>query len=149
MILQAMKSTLAEDSNAAFVFNCHEGKGRTTTAMVIALLILWHFNVSIKSKYRSNLSASACVCVYNYDCYYYCRPFLKSVRMKLLVFQMPSTQRESLRWDNYFIVEYIFYLVFIRIVNYNLANYGNKLQKEHNLQEITRTRNKKKKIKRK
>lgn len=46
MILQAMKGTLAEDSNAAFVFNCHEGKGRTTTAMVIALIILWHFNVS-------------------------------------------------------------------------------------------------------
>ncbi|XP_018420406.1 PREDICTED: paladin isoform X2 [Nanorana parkeri] len=44
MILQAMKCTLAEDSNAAFVFNCHEGKGRTTTAMVIGLLILWHFN---------------------------------------------------------------------------------------------------------
>ncbi|XP_068115050.1 paladin [Hyperolius riggenbachi] len=44
MILQAMKSMLAEDSNAAFVFNCQEGRGRTTTAMVIALLILWHFN---------------------------------------------------------------------------------------------------------
>ncbi|XP_075072698.1 paladin isoform X1 [Mixophyes fleayi] len=44
MILQSMKSTLAEDSNAAFVFNCHGGKGRTTTAMVIALLTLWHFN---------------------------------------------------------------------------------------------------------
>ncbi|KAM4703626.1 paladin [Rhinophrynus dorsalis] len=44
MILQSMKSTLAEDSNAAFVFNCNDGKGRTTTAMVIALLILWHFN---------------------------------------------------------------------------------------------------------
>ncbi|KAM9326936.1 paladin [Gastrophryne carolinensis] len=44
MILQAMKSILAEDSNAAFVFNCLDGKGRTTTAMVIAQLILWHFN---------------------------------------------------------------------------------------------------------
>uniref|UniRef100_A0A8C5PW72 Paladin n=1 Tax=Leptobrachium leishanense TaxID=445787 RepID=A0A8C5PW72_9ANUR len=44
LILQSMKSMLAEDSKAAFVFNCHGGKGRTTTAMVVALLILWHFN---------------------------------------------------------------------------------------------------------
>lgn len=44
MILQAMKHILAEDSNAAFVFHCHGGKGRTTTAMVISLLTLWHFN---------------------------------------------------------------------------------------------------------
>ncbi|XP_073541835.1 paladin isoform X1 [Phyllobates terribilis] len=44
MILQAMKNILAEDSNSAFVFNCHGGKGRTTTAMVFALLTLWHFN---------------------------------------------------------------------------------------------------------
>nr|XP_009674545.1 PREDICTED: LOW QUALITY PROTEIN: paladin [Struthio camelus australis] len=43
-LLEAMKSTLAEDSRAAFVFNCHSGKGRTTTAMVIAVLTLWHFN---------------------------------------------------------------------------------------------------------
>ncbi|XP_073441889.1 paladin isoform X3 [Dendrobates tinctorius] len=44
MILQAMKNMLAKDSNSAFVFNCHGGKGRTTTAMVIALLTLWHVN---------------------------------------------------------------------------------------------------------
>ncbi|KAE8591054.1 hypothetical protein XENTR_v10018296 [Xenopus tropicalis] len=44
MLLQSMKSMLAEDSSAAFVFNCHGGKGRTTTAMVIAVLTLWHFN---------------------------------------------------------------------------------------------------------
>ena len=40
-----MKSALAEDSQAAFVFNCSSGRGRTTTAMVIAVLTLWHFNV--------------------------------------------------------------------------------------------------------
>lgn len=40
-----MKSALAEDSRAAFVFNCSSGRGRTTTAMVIAVLTLWHFNV--------------------------------------------------------------------------------------------------------
>uniref|UniRef100_A0A8C5JEV3 Phosphatase domain containing paladin 1 n=1 Tax=Junco hyemalis TaxID=40217 RepID=A0A8C5JEV3_JUNHY len=43
-LLEAMKSTLAEDSRAAFVFNCSSGRGRTTTAMVIAVLTLWHFN---------------------------------------------------------------------------------------------------------
>lgn len=45
-LLEAMKSALAEDSRAAFVFNCSNGRGRTTTAMVIAVLTLWHFNVS-------------------------------------------------------------------------------------------------------
>lgn len=44
-LLDAMKSALAEDSHTAFVFNCHSGRGRTTTAMVIAVLTLWHFNV--------------------------------------------------------------------------------------------------------
>uniref|UniRef100_A0A8C3XN58 Phosphatase domain containing paladin 1 n=1 Tax=Chelydra serpentina TaxID=8475 RepID=A0A8C3XN58_CHESE len=43
-LLDAMKSALAEDSHTAFVFNCHSGRGRTTTAMVIAVLTLWHFN---------------------------------------------------------------------------------------------------------
>uniref|UniRef100_A0A8C2Q445 Paladin n=1 Tax=Cyprinus carpio TaxID=7962 RepID=A0A8C2Q445_CYPCA len=43
-LLEAMKSCLAEDSLSAFVFNCSNGKGRTTTAMVIAALTLWHFN---------------------------------------------------------------------------------------------------------
>lgn len=48
-----MKSALAEDSHSAFVFNCSNGKGRTTTAMVVAVLSLWHFNV------RSGLELSA------------------------------------------------------------------------------------------
>ncbi|CAG04802.1 unnamed protein product, partial [Tetraodon nigroviridis] len=43
-LLEAMKSALAEDSHSAFVFNCSNGKGRTTTAMVVAVLSLWHFN---------------------------------------------------------------------------------------------------------
>ncbi|XP_066478356.1 paladin isoform X1 [Tiliqua scincoides] len=43
-LLEAMKSALAEDSHTAFVFNCHSGRGRTTTAMVIAVLTLWHFS---------------------------------------------------------------------------------------------------------
>ncbi|XP_077206604.1 paladin isoform X2 [Paroedura picta] len=43
-LLKAMKDALAEDCRTAFVFNCHSGRGRTTTAMVIAVLMLWHFN---------------------------------------------------------------------------------------------------------
>ncbi|KAI4881665.1 hypothetical protein NFI96_032689, partial [Prochilodus magdalenae] len=43
-LLEAMKSVLAEDSRAAFVFNCSNGKGRSTTAMTMAALTLWHFN---------------------------------------------------------------------------------------------------------
>ncbi|XP_061612493.1 paladin isoform X2 [Phyllopteryx taeniolatus] len=43
-LLDAMKSSLAEDSRSAFVFNCSDGKGRTTTATVVSVLTLWHFN---------------------------------------------------------------------------------------------------------
>ncbi|OXB63847.1 hypothetical protein ASZ78_004142 [Callipepla squamata] len=43
-LLEAMKSALAEDSQTGFVFNCASGRGRTTMAMVIAVLTLWHFN---------------------------------------------------------------------------------------------------------
>ncbi|MCJ8738898.1 hypothetical protein PDJAM_G00040970 [Pangasius djambal] len=43
-LLEAMKSVLADDSRAAFVFNCSNGGSRSTTAMTIATLTLWHFN---------------------------------------------------------------------------------------------------------
>ncbi|KAI2657882.1 Paladin [Labeo rohita] len=43
-LLEAMKSSLAEDPNCAFIFNCHNGKDRSTAAMVIATLTLWHIN---------------------------------------------------------------------------------------------------------
>lgn len=43
-LLESMKSALAEDSHSAFVFHCSNGKSRTTTASVIAVLTLWHFN---------------------------------------------------------------------------------------------------------
>uniref|UniRef100_A0A4W3HX08 Paladin n=1 Tax=Callorhinchus milii TaxID=7868 RepID=A0A4W3HX08_CALMI len=43
-LMKAMKSILAEDSRSAFVFNCHNGKERTTMAMVISVLFLWHFH---------------------------------------------------------------------------------------------------------
>ncbi|XP_069547975.1 paladin isoform X2 [Brachyistius frenatus] len=43
-LLEAMKSALAEDSHSAFVYSCSNGKGRTTTAMIVAVLTCWHFN---------------------------------------------------------------------------------------------------------
>ncbi|XP_016104900.1 paladin-like [Sinocyclocheilus grahami] len=46
-LLEAMKSSLAEDTNCALIFNCHDGKDRTTAAMVIATLTLWHINIKM------------------------------------------------------------------------------------------------------
>ncbi|XP_013862429.1 paladin [Austrofundulus limnaeus] len=43
MLLEAMKGALAEDSLSAFVFSCSNGRSRSTTAMVVAVLTLWHF----------------------------------------------------------------------------------------------------------
>ncbi|XP_078284549.1 paladin [Rhinoraja longicauda] len=41
-LMEAIKMVLTEDSCSAVAINCHNGKGRTTTAMVIAVLIFWH-----------------------------------------------------------------------------------------------------------
>ncbi|XP_038599862.1 paladin isoform X1 [Tachyglossus aculeatus] len=41
-LLEVMKIALAKDADTGFVFNCLSGQGRTTTAMVIAVLSLWH-----------------------------------------------------------------------------------------------------------
>ncbi|XP_056616779.1 phosphatase domain containing paladin 1b isoform X2 [Triplophysa dalaica] len=43
-LLEAMKCSLAHEPCCAFVFNCLDGKDRTTAAMVIATLTLWHVN---------------------------------------------------------------------------------------------------------
>ncbi|TSK22756.1 Paladin [Bagarius yarrelli] len=43
-LLDTMMSSLGEDPSSAFIFNCSDGKDRSTTAMVIATLTLWHFN---------------------------------------------------------------------------------------------------------
>ncbi|XP_078453849.1 paladin isoform X1 [Lampetra planeri] len=43
-LMSAVRGCLAESSSPAIVFSCHDGKGRTTTAMVVALLLLWHIN---------------------------------------------------------------------------------------------------------
>ncbi|XP_060710023.1 paladin isoform X1 [Hemiscyllium ocellatum] len=42
-LFEATKTVFADDSRSAIVFNCHNGKGRTTTAMVLSVLAFWHF----------------------------------------------------------------------------------------------------------
>uniref|UniRef100_A0A7N4NXI7 Phosphatase domain containing paladin 1 n=1 Tax=Sarcophilus harrisii TaxID=9305 RepID=A0A7N4NXI7_SARHA len=41
-LLQAVKEALAKEPSTGFVFSCLSGQGRTTTAMVVAVLTLWH-----------------------------------------------------------------------------------------------------------
>ncbi|KAK2498084.1 hypothetical protein MC885_006511 [Smutsia gigantea] len=41
-LLEALRAALAKDPGTGFVFSCPSGQGRTTTAMVVAVLALWH-----------------------------------------------------------------------------------------------------------
>ncbi|XP_069877015.1 paladin [Dipodomys merriami] len=41
-LLEALKAALAKDPGTGFVFSCLSGQGRTTTAMVVAVLAFWH-----------------------------------------------------------------------------------------------------------
>ncbi|XP_037353512.1 paladin isoform X2 [Talpa occidentalis] len=41
-LLVALRAALAKDSGTGFVFSCLSGQGRTTTAMVVAVLTFWH-----------------------------------------------------------------------------------------------------------
>ncbi|XP_062070853.1 paladin [Lepus europaeus] len=41
-LLQALQAPLAKDPGSGFVFSCLSGQGRTTTAMVVAVLAFWH-----------------------------------------------------------------------------------------------------------
>uniref|UniRef100_A0A4X2L3Q6 Phosphatase domain containing paladin 1 n=1 Tax=Vombatus ursinus TaxID=29139 RepID=A0A4X2L3Q6_VOMUR len=43
-LLEAMRVALAKDPSTSFVFSCLSGRGRTTMAMVVAVLTLWHIN---------------------------------------------------------------------------------------------------------
>ncbi|XP_032825082.1 paladin-like isoform X2 [Petromyzon marinus] len=43
-LLDLFKVTLAEEASAAFLFSCHSGGSRTTTAMAATVLFLWHVN---------------------------------------------------------------------------------------------------------
>ncbi|XP_062959027.1 paladin isoform X1 [Cynocephalus volans] len=41
-LLEALRAALARDPGTGFVFSCLSGQGRTTTAMVVAVLSFWH-----------------------------------------------------------------------------------------------------------
>lgn len=41
-LLEALQAALAKDAGTGFVFSCLSGQGRTTTAMVVAVLAFWH-----------------------------------------------------------------------------------------------------------
>uniref|UniRef100_A0A8C0QE73 Paladin n=1 Tax=Canis lupus familiaris TaxID=9615 RepID=A0A8C0QE73_CANLF len=41
-LLEALRAALALDAGTGFVFSCLSGQGRTTTAMVVAVLAFWH-----------------------------------------------------------------------------------------------------------
>ncbi|XP_047681840.1 paladin isoform X3 [Prionailurus viverrinus] len=41
-LLEALRAALAKDAGTGFVFSCLSGQGRTTTAMVVAVLAFWH-----------------------------------------------------------------------------------------------------------
>ncbi|TRY95949.1 hypothetical protein DNTS_001954 [Danionella cerebrum] len=43
-LFESVKNALAEDPCCGFVFSCQDGKDRTTAAMVVATLTLWHIN---------------------------------------------------------------------------------------------------------
>lgn len=44
-LLEVVRAALAKDPGTGFVFSCLSGQGRTTTAMVVAVLAFWHIRV--------------------------------------------------------------------------------------------------------
>lgn len=44
-LLGVLQAALAKDPGTGFVFSCLSGQGRTTTAMVVAVLAFWHIRV--------------------------------------------------------------------------------------------------------
>lgn len=44
-LFEVLRGALTKDSGTGFVFSCLSGQGRTTTAMVVAVLAFWHIRV--------------------------------------------------------------------------------------------------------
>lgn len=51
-LLEVLRAALAKDAGTGFVFSCLSGQGRTTTAMVVAVLTFWHIQVCVVSCVR-------------------------------------------------------------------------------------------------
>ena len=56
-LLGALQAALAKDPGTGVVFSCLSGRGRTTTAMVVAVLAFWHVRVC-EDRGRSGSGAS-------------------------------------------------------------------------------------------
>lgn len=54
-LLEALQAALAKDPGTGFVFSCLSGQGRTTTAMVVAVLVFWHIQVRAASCVRTGI----------------------------------------------------------------------------------------------
>lgn len=57
-LLEALRAALTKDPGTGFVFSCLSGQGRTTTAMVVAVLACWHIRVGVASCVRSEVVPS-------------------------------------------------------------------------------------------
>lgn len=54
-LLEALRVALTKDPGTGFVFSCLSGQGRTTTAMVVAVLTCWHIGVGVAFCVRSGV----------------------------------------------------------------------------------------------
>lgn len=54
-LLEALRAALTKDPGTGFVFSCLSGQGRTTTAMVVAVLACWHIGVGVAFHVRSEV----------------------------------------------------------------------------------------------
>lgn len=54
-LLEVLRAALAKDTGTGFVFSCLSGQGRTTTAMVVAVLAFWHIRVCEASCVRTGV----------------------------------------------------------------------------------------------
>lgn len=58
-LFEVLRGALTKDTGAGFVFSCLSGQGRTTTAMVVAVLAFWHICVCETS--REGSMGSGCL----------------------------------------------------------------------------------------
>lgn len=61
-LLEALRAALTKDPGTGFVFSCLSGQGRTTTAMVVAVLACWHIRVGVAFCVRSEVVPSRVGC---------------------------------------------------------------------------------------
>lgn len=54
-LLEALRAALTKDPSTGFVFSCLNGQGRTTTAMVVAVLVCWHIGVGVTFSVKSEV----------------------------------------------------------------------------------------------